>query len=982
MKIPAVYSSFVYSPQLKKEQKQKQVQENSTNPIELRPQFNDYLLNFGARVDKGMNRFFSENKDRMPARVRNLVEPMKNREAITPLEAQYYAFAKLEDAATVQDIKTIFPPEEEPLFANLKEVSESKAKTGLLYHANEMSELYENGVLKSGENLTVYLVKKVFLETKTIEEINQDLENDLVDDFKVYAKGKNPNAPFVRTSTLAALGIKSPDSDYMQSLRYTRDGYSDLVGAKISKGLSDFISSLTPEQRTARAVKSTRKFEKWWNSFTIDEKINLIADQEYQIEMLKEFKRNVRAEKKKLKEAGIDVNLLEEDDEVKPKNRIHTRVGSKELSQDELFKMWATQNLKKFEAGLSQADLDSLHLRRMAKLFTRWKTMTPEERTDYISKMKSGSEPIRYAMIAAWNECPEIIKELSIHLKENQVYKPADLLYSSEEFSQHQSKVMTEFWAMHPDFAEKLGDKIRLAHQKIETAIRNGNFEELKNQINRNKNIRKREMEAYKKSLEKPVIETPVEEKPLDYKEDFRKAYFNHSYGLVKSVPKKYFDDIYEVFLERLPEDIVKIWTRNLKGEVITPEEVRLVNDALSEEKNPDIVKYNRAIEAAMADAIYTATNNPKAYELSNSDVKTVMYHIERGDSPIRILSHKTGEMYDFNLTGKKYIDAGRINQLYETYKKDLSQEEFSDITRYYFDFNNDPQEADRVEAMQIAITKYLQTYGRSLNILYSDKSAYPPEVKDAFAHKFYMNMPESLRTSDLMKVHGLNMEYETKFGHAKNLYGARFPFLPKSIVNDYFKEFKVMVEYFKDDKFDLDDMLTRICKKRTSLESHGSAAIMPKHLIRRDNVKYQMLAIEQAMADVLYEASGNEDVYKVGFELLTDKLELFSMVKNFPTESSKCRTVDGSTTELALKKRVNLAEIRKRYNEYMQEISEWVEESKGSKPDYQELLYILNPEENNALRDINCAERMATYFTDMGELEITMHPNRPDLGI
>ena len=975
MKISAVNSAYIHPLKLKnKEQNKEQTPETSTKPMELRNQFNDYLLSFGARVDKGMNRFFNENKDRMPIRVRNLVEPMQNREAITPLEAQYYAFAKLEDADTVADIKKLFPPSEEPLFADLKEVSESKSKKGLLYYANEMSELYENGVLKSGEDLTVYLVKKVFLETKTIDEINQDLENDLIEDFKVYAKRKNPDLPLVRTSTLSALGIKSPDAGYMQSLRYTRDGYSDLVGNKIRKGLSEFINSLTPEQRTARAVKSTKKFEKWWNSFTIDEKMDLIADKEYQIEMLKEFKRNVRAEKKKLKEAGIDVSVLDSDPDTKPKT--HTHVGSKELSQDDLFKMWAALNLQKFEASLSQADLDTLHLKRMVRLFNRWNTMTPEERTDYISKMKSGAEPARYAMISAWNACPEIIKELSLHLKENQVYKPADVLYSSEEFSKFQSTVMSEFWEKHPEFAEKLGTQIRLAHEKIETAIQNGRFEELKHEINRTKNDRKRQIEFYRKSVETPV-ETTVEVKEPDYKDEFREAYFQNVYGLVKSMPKNYFDDIYEVFLERLPEDVVRLWTKNLNGEALTPDEAKLVSEALSEQNNPDIVRCNRAIEAAMADSIYASTKNPKAYELSNSDVKTVMYHIERGESPIRIISHKTGEAYDFAIVNKKHVDVNRINQLYESYKKDLSPEEISNIRRYGFAFNNEPKNTKTVNKMKLELNDYLLTYGRSLNILFSDKSAYPPEVKDRFAHKFYMNMPEELRNSKLLKIHGLNMNYETKFENAKNLYAQRFPFMPREVVNDYFKEFKYLLEFMEDERFNIDSLLPKICKKRTDIGEKLSVAVLPKHLMQSDKAKYRMLAFEQAMADALYEASGNEGVYKVGFEMLTDKIELFSMATKFPTVGAACRTVDGGDIKLSLKKRVNQAEIKKKYNEYMQEISEWLEETKGSTPDYRELLYILNPEENNLERDMNCGERMATYFSDLGQLEISLHPNR-----
>ena len=56
-----------------------------------------------------------------------------------------------------------------------------------------------------------------------------------------------------------------------------------------------------------------------------------------------------------------------------------------------------------------------------------------------------------------------------------------------------------------------------------------------------------------------------------------------------------------------------------------------------------------------------------------------------------------------------------------------------------------------------------------------------------------------------------------------------------------------------------------------------------------------------------------------------------------------------------------------------MKEIDEWIEETEElSHPDYQELLYILNPEEGNTTRDLNVAERMACYFPDLSELDFT----------
>ena len=986
MKIPAIYSSVGYAPQIKKENKQQKVNQNITAQTELVSRFNDHLVSFEARVDKGMNRFFNKNKDVMPERVRALVEPMQNREVITPLEAQYYAYQGLEDAETVEDIKTIFSNPEEPLFADLKEPSQTNATRGFIHSINEMSEIYPDGVLQTKEDMTVYIVKKIFLESKTVEEINQDLDEDLDKDFKEYFKDKNPDSPYVRSSTLAALGIKMPNSEYLNSLRYTRDGYSDMVGAKIRKGLNDFINSLTPEQRTARAVRQTREFEKWWSRLTTNEKLELIADKEAEIEMLKAFKREDRAEKKRLKEAGLSVENSETEKE-KPQ-RTHTKVGSKELSRDELFKIWATLNLKKFVASLSQADMDTLHLRRMANQTRRWNEMTPAERTDYISKMKAGAEPVRYTMIDAWNNSPEIIKALYIHLKDNQVYKPADLLYSADEFSQFQSKVMTEFWNKNPEFAQNLGDRIHLSRNKIEMAIRRGTFEDLKQEINRNKNQRKRELEAYKKSLEVPVV-PEVAPKEIDYKEEFRQAYFQSEYGHVQSVPKNYFADVYEPSLETLPENIIRLWTRNLrKDKTLTMDEMLKLREALSDEACPEKVRYNRAFEFALADTIYALTKNPIIYAMPTADVKSVMYKLERGEKFIGIISQRDGNVYEFNVIKNGRIDKNRINQLYESYKKDLSEEELADIIRYNFGFKvsgeDDNERFSKGDALRIALVDYIKGYGRSANILFSDKSAYPQEVKSAFARKFFALMPSELKENGVYShlENDMSLSTDSYIRHAQNLFGIRFRFLPPDIVNSYFKELGSMLKFEKLDGVDINTYLSKVCKKRIKASDRGSVAVLPKHRIKNPYIKYQMLAMEQALADSLYEATDNENVYKTAFEHLCDKLEVFSLVKSLPvSETLPLPTVDGSTSELGIKKRVNLSEIHKKYKEYMEEIDEWIEETEDlDKPDYQELLYILNPEEGNVTRDLAVAERMATYFPDLSELDFSSSLGGPNV--
>ena len=125
--------------------------------------------------------------------------------------------------------------------------------------------------------------------------------------------------------------------------------------------------------------------------------------------------------------------------------------------------------------------------------------MSVEEQIEYISRLKSGSEQLRFAMLDAWNNNAEILIKLSIYLKKQNVEKPVDILYGTNEFNKFQSQIMKDFWALYPDFSTKLGESIREAHQKIKEAKNSDTFEELKADILLAKNEREIYVKIYVK---------------------------------------------------------------------------------------------------------------------------------------------------------------------------------------------------------------------------------------------------------------------------------------------------------------------------------------------------------------------------------------------------------------------------------------------------------------------------------------------------
>ena len=952
MKITPISFLQVHSAKENKPHETQQSSAQFKTSSTLLPQFNDYLLSFTARVDKGLERFYDTNKDRMPQTVKEFVETLDDKSGITPLEAQKKAYELLEISQSIEDIKSAYP--EEPLFADLINPNQSKARRGILNCLKENEELLalgNQGVLKDKSNLTVYLVKKIFLEDKTIEEINQDLDKDLDEDFKADFKFKNPNSPYIYGSTLASLGIKTPNSEYRQSLRYTREGYSDAVGDKISEGQRAFWDSLSDEERTARNKKSVAQFENWWNSMTKNQILDMIADQTTELEMLKAFKKHQRAEEKQSKTSSPKTETPEEEN-VKP--RKHNHIGSNKLKQDELFIKWATNNLKLYLENMSEAEKDSLHIKRMQRLASRWANMSPAERTDYISKMKTGSEPLRYTMIDAWNHSSELLKDLSIHLRENQIYKPADLLYSTQEFSAFQSRVMTEFWEKHPDHAVRLGENILKSQQKVQSAIQSGTFEELKKQIMRDKNQRVKEMEKFKQAFPVDKRSAQTEEIP-EYFKEFKTAYYNAVGAQLKNLPQNYIKDYFDAIKNGYTQAELEAWTRNLEG--IPPKDGdRELLEHIRTTEPEGGKKINRALEAAGADTLYACTRNPEVYKFSHSDIKVALQQIARGEREINIGSHKLNKMFNMPII-KRNIDVKRLNFLYNQYMSPLTTDETDYIINSYFDYAGGLETLEQLE-------EYIQTYGKSANIIFSDKSAYSKEIKTAMYEKFMDNMPSGLYNNVrcYLSTSSIPFDREEKIKRAKLAFNNRFDFVPQIYMTNYLTE--LGKNFRTSSRIDYDDFINIYCQKRKDPKANGKLPMLAKDTFDVKN-KIRTIAMEQILADVLYDATGNVGVYKLSFEELCDNIELFNLVKKFPSQTRHFVTrTTNENVDITANKKLNLNNIQRKYIDCLNEIIDWVntDVKNAEKADFEELVFILNPDENMPEKDEAIKERLKNY--------------------
>ena len=893
----------------------------------LVPQFNDNLM-FTARVDKGRNRFYEKNRDIMPVTVRLYIENHPEEIHISPLETQRRAFEYLPLATTVDDIRDIYPE-----FKDLRNPEESKATTGLLYSARENAELLglmDAGILKSKENLTLYLAKKIYLDNKTFEEINKDLEQDLNEDFKADFRFRNgDDAVYVRQKTLQSLGIQLPEFEYRTSLRYTQDGYADWIGERISA----FWAKLPPEERTARAKKSVERFEKWWESIPRIKKLEMIADQMNELDMLEKYKKEnpEHKQKNRIKKEpvpGVDIP------EYMGQGR-HTKVHSEKLSQDDLFKIWASNNLKIFEAGLSDEDFDTLKSIRTERLIQHWQQMSPADKTKYLNDLRTGQEPLKFAMIDAWNNSFDIIVALSEHLKKNQIFKPENVIYASEEFSEFQSRVMTEFWANNPEFGRELGDHIIHSLGKVKRAMNSGTFEQLKKDILREQKQRKKELQKIKFEKTQGKNQLQNDDEIPVYMQKFLKAYYTTLYSQIKTEPTSYLTEYFKIIQKSFSPEMINSWTKNLNGEQLTEQDIKNL-EYIKNTEPPEAAYINRPFELVGAQVLYEQTASPLVYSLSFSDIKVALTQIDRGEKNIDIISTKLGNRRITIPVIKHNIDMKNFERVYKMFRAPIPEEMVKNLAEAYFDSK---------DGDYTGLVDYLKTYGQGLGVVFLDTSFHPH--KNIIIKNILQNMPEDIADNYTCLVNTPEQQHrEDILVKSSEIFCNTHKNIPEIFIDEYLRG--VNANLRRDNEFKL---------TKPSLVIYDK-----KHLLKND-LKLNILAMEAALADCLYDSSGDNNVYSIEFEDLNNLIKQGKTIKKFPETFVVMEIYDGKQNSLPVtfKKKVIQGNLEQAYKDYMEDIND--RRNNPENPwDIEELICALNPDENNFEKDEILRKKIKKY--------------------
>lgn len=268
MKIISNHTLLANQHILKKEKEYSQTIANTQqNYISIYTKSN-FTPTFGERLHRTPENFYAQkfNQDNMPKTVKEyLYKDFSEHHHMPPAQLQREAFEYLKIADTIDDVKSTYP--DEPLFQSLRSVNETKPSTGILLLLKWDAQTSNTPIFKDKENkdLTVYLLKKVYLEGKTISEINNDFDNDATEEIKRELGVKDKN--YFSNSTFRTLGVKYPNLSYYNSFVATRNDKEYIPPKRKST-----VHIITEETKEKLSEAST----KWWARLNSEEKAEQI----------------------------------------------------------------------------------------------------------------------------------------------------------------------------------------------------------------------------------------------------------------------------------------------------------------------------------------------------------------------------------------------------------------------------------------------------------------------------------------------------------------------------------------------------------------------------------------------------------------------------------------------------------------------------------------------------------------------------------
>ncbi len=227
-----------YKPFIQNKKQNNQTERETAVSNTIQSGYRDFNINFRGRTPEN---FYEQefNVKFMPDTMKKFLNAnYEERKHIPPEQVMSESFKYLAVTDNFSDVKYVYP--EETLFSNLHEAS-LKGRSGILSDIKLAKEMSDTPLLNDGnDHLGIYLLKKIYLEGKTIREINKDF----------YEKDLNPEYKGIVTQpitygTTSAYGIQYPKTDFWNSFIATRDEYKKFFVNLPKQNKSELKKELT-----------------------------------------------------------------------------------------------------------------------------------------------------------------------------------------------------------------------------------------------------------------------------------------------------------------------------------------------------------------------------------------------------------------------------------------------------------------------------------------------------------------------------------------------------------------------------------------------------------------------------------------------------------------------------------------------------------------------------------------------------------------
>ena len=225
-------SNFLVTRSLKKKENKFNNKQYKTIPNS----YKDFNINFKGRTPE--NFYIQDyNQNSMPSEMKKYLDAdFEARKHIPPEQVMREVFKYLDIASNVEEAKELYS--DEKLFQNLHEAN-IKGRSGILSDIKLAQEIEKAPLFKnSNDNFGIYLLRKIYIEGKTIREINKDFfDKDLNDTYKGIITQP------ITYGTTSAYGIRYPKNDFWHSFIATRDEYKKFFIENLPKAETPKIIS-------------------------------------------------------------------------------------------------------------------------------------------------------------------------------------------------------------------------------------------------------------------------------------------------------------------------------------------------------------------------------------------------------------------------------------------------------------------------------------------------------------------------------------------------------------------------------------------------------------------------------------------------------------------------------------------------------------------------------------------------------------------